>query len=117
MQFLCDPKIFPRRPRDLATSCRRRGIPSGSKRGRNHRCLCGSFRSFSSDRIRRAFMREVTPETAADYLRETGRVPEGRAVAVRALGGGVSNVVLRVDVEEQPPFVLKQSRERLRTRA
>jgi hypothetical protein len=31
-------------------------------------------------------MREVTPETAADYLCETGRVPRGRAVAIRALG-------------------------------
>src|ERR1700722_8077204 len=50
-------------------------------------------------------MREVTPETAADYLRETGRVPRGAVVAVR------------VEVEGQPPFVLKQARERLRTRA
>jgi hypothetical protein len=31
-------------------------------------------------------MREVIPETAADYLCETGRVPRGRAVAIRALG-------------------------------
>ncbi len=62
-------------------------------------------------------MREITPESAADYLRETGRVPEGREVAVRALGGGVSNVVMRVDVEGLAPFVLKQARERLRTEA
>ena len=62
-------------------------------------------------------MREITAETAADYLRETGRVPEGREVAARALGGGVSNVVLRVEVEGQAPIVLKQSRERLRTKA
>jgi 5-methylthioribose kinase len=62
-------------------------------------------------------MREVTPETAADYLREAGRVPASGAVAVRALGWGVSNVVLRVEVEGRSPFVLKQARERLRTRA
>lgn len=62
-------------------------------------------------------MREITPETATDYLRETGRVPEGREVTVQALGGGVSNVVMRVDVEGQAPFVLKQARERLRTEA
>ena len=62
-------------------------------------------------------MREITPETAADYLRETGRVAEGREVTVRALGGGVSNVVMRVDVEGLTPFVLKQARERLRTEA
>lgn len=62
-------------------------------------------------------MREVTPENAADYLRETGRVPTGRGVEARALGWGVSNVVIRVDVEGEPPFVLKQARERLRTEA
>ncbi len=62
-------------------------------------------------------MREVVPETAADYLRAQGRVPEGRAVAVSALGWGVSNVVMRVDIEGEAPIVLKQSRERLRTEA
>ena len=60
-------------------------------------------------------MREVTPENAAEYLRETGRVPPGRAVEAKALGWGVSNVVIRVEVEGEPPFVLKQARERLRT--
>jgi 5-methylthioribose kinase len=62
-------------------------------------------------------MRELTPENAADYLRETGRVPAGSRVEARALGWGVSNVVMRVDVEGAPPFVLKQARERLRTQA
>lgn len=62
-------------------------------------------------------MREVTPENAADYLQETGRVAPGRAVHAQALGWGVSNVVIRVDVEGAPPFVLKQARERLRTKA
>src|SRR4051794_16265812 len=62
-------------------------------------------------------MREIDAETAAAYLRETGRVPAGRAVAVRALGWGISNVVLRVEVEGRPTLVLKQARERLRTRA
>jgi 5-methylthioribose kinase len=62
-------------------------------------------------------MREVTPETAADYLRATGRVPTTATVAAQALGWGVSNVVIRVEVEGQPPFVLKQARERLRTQA
>src|SRR5579883_2455553 len=62
-------------------------------------------------------MREVTPETAAEYLRETGRVPRARAVTVRALGWGVSNIVMRVDIEGEAPIVLKQARERLRTKA
>jgi 5-methylthioribose kinase len=62
-------------------------------------------------------MREVTPETAAEYLRETGRVSRDQTVSVQALGWGVSNVVMRVDVEGEPSFVLKQAREQLRTRA
>jgi 5-methylthioribose kinase len=33
---------------------------------------------------------------------------------VRELSGGVSNVVLRVDLEDRPSFVIKQCRERLR---
>jgi 5-methylthioribose kinase len=61
-------------------------------------------------------MHEITPENAAAYLQATGRVLAGRAVAARALGWGVSNVVLRVDVAGEPPFVLKQARERLRTK-
>ena len=62
-------------------------------------------------------MREITPETICDYLRGLGRIPEGRAARSNALGWGVSNVVVRVDVEGEPPIVVKQSRERLRTKA
>jgi 5-methylthioribose kinase len=61
-------------------------------------------------------VREITPENAADYLRQTGRTPADRPVDVRALGWGVSNIVLRVDVAGHCPFVLKQARERLRTK-
>ena len=59
-------------------------------------------------------MRELTSENTADYLGEMGRVPQGIPIAVRELSGGVSNVVLRVDVRGQAPFVIKQCRERLR---
>lgn len=59
-------------------------------------------------------MRELTWENAAAYLQETGRVPAGRSIRVRELSGGVSNVVLRVDLEDRPSFVIKQCRERLR---
>ena len=62
-------------------------------------------------------MFEITPENAADYLRETGRIAPGRPVDVRELGWGVSNVVLRVDVAGEPLIVLKQARERLRVKA
>src|SRR5580698_6886670 len=59
-------------------------------------------------------MREITAETAADYLRESGRVPDRAEIDVRELSGGVSNIVLRVAVRGKPPFVIKQCRERLR---
>ena len=61
-------------------------------------------------------MREINADTAAAYLREIGRVPERGDVRVRELSGGVSNIVLRVDVDvdDEPSFVIKQCRERLR---
>lgn len=62
-------------------------------------------------------MREVTPETAPEYAREVGLAPPDARVAAEALGWGVSNVVIRVEVEGRAALVLKQSRERLRTRA
>src|ERR1700740_1139480 len=58
-------------------------------------------------------MYELTSSNALEYLRTTGRLTSpGR---VEPLGGGVSNLVLRV-VTDQGPFVLKQSRPQLRTR-
>lgn len=59
-------------------------------------------------------MREISAETAFDYLRDTGRVPRGARGDVRELSGGVSNIVLLVQLSDRPPFVIKQSRERLR---
>jgi 5-methylthioribose kinase len=59
-------------------------------------------------------MREIDATTAADYLRDAGWIPNGAEVLVRELSGGVSNIVLRVDLSGKPPFVLKQCRERLR---
>lgn len=61
-------------------------------------------------------MFEVTPENALDYLRERGHLREGPAT-VQWLAWGVSNVVLRVQPAEGPAFVVKQSREQLRTKA
>jgi 5-methylthioribose kinase len=59
-------------------------------------------------------MQEITAESAVDYLRESGQVPDRAEVNVRELSGGVSNIVLRVDMSGKPPFVIKQCRERLR---
>lgn len=59
-------------------------------------------------------MHELTPDNTVEYLRKTGRVAADERVVVRELSGGVSNVVLRIDVAGRAPMVLKQCRERLR---
>jgi 5-methylthioribose kinase len=59
-------------------------------------------------------MTEVTAANALDYLQERGWLAPGPA-RVELLGGGVSNIVLRVETNESA-FVLKQSRPQLRTR-
>ena len=61
-----------------------------------------------------AIMFEITPANALDYLRERGWIGPGPA-RVEPLGGGVSNIVLRVE-SDSGAFVLKQSRPQLRTR-
>jgi 5-methylthioribose kinase len=60
-------------------------------------------------------MNEFSAENVLDYLRATGRIGPGPARA-ELLGGGVSNVVLRVTTAGGA-FVLKQSRPQLRTKA
>jgi 5-methylthioribose kinase len=59
-------------------------------------------------------MRELTADNLPEYLRECGWIGPG-PVRVEALGGGVSNAVLRVQTSERA-FVVKQSRPQLRTR-
>ncbi len=59
-------------------------------------------------------MFELTAENALDYLRRQGWIDNGIAHA-EALGGGVSNQVLRI-THAGGCFVLKQSRPQLRTR-
>jgi 5-methylthioribose kinase len=59
-------------------------------------------------------MWELTAANALDYLRQSGWIDESPAW-VEALGGGVSNLVLRVEQADRR-FVLKQSRPQLRTR-
>jgi 5-methylthioribose kinase len=59
-------------------------------------------------------MLEITVDNALDYLRGKGWIGPG-AARVELLGGGVSNIVLRVETANQL-FVLKQSRPQLRTR-
>jgi 5-methylthioribose kinase len=65
-------------------------------------------------------MLELTPDNAIDYLRTRGWIGAGEA-HVEALGGGVSNQVLRVETADprlygHTCFVVKQSRPQLRTR-
>jgi aminoglycoside phosphotransferase (APT) family kinase protein len=59
-------------------------------------------------------MLELTPNNALAYLRDRGWVGAG-PVHIEALGGGVSNQVLRV-ATDRTAFVVKQSRPQLRTR-
>ena len=59
-------------------------------------------------------MHEITPQNAAEYILERRlAVPP---ITVTPLAWGVSNVVLRIDAQGDS-FVLKQSREQLRTAA
>jgi 5-methylthioribose kinase len=60
-------------------------------------------------------MLELTAENVLHYLRAHGRLG-AESAQVQTLTGGVSNVVLRVDGADRA-FVVKQSRQRLRTRA
>lgn len=62
-------------------------------------------------------MIEFHAETVKDTLIRLGRLWPTDEVAVETLAGGVSNVVLLISPRDGMPFVLKQSRERLRTEA
>jgi 5-methylthioribose kinase len=62
-------------------------------------------------------MHLLTPETALDYLRARGHVAPEAPAEVHWLAWGVSNVVLLVTPAGAPAFVVKQSREQLRTKA
>src|SRR5262245_31340152 len=60
-------------------------------------------------------MREITTENAAEYLRANGRIATGERVNVTELAGGVSNMVLLVELPTSGQrTVLKQARGRLR---
>ncbi len=61
-------------------------------------------------------MLELTPNTAADYLRARGVIDAHEQVEIRELSGGVSNTVLLVHRPHSPgsDFVLKQALPRLK---
>ena len=60
---------------------------------------------------------ELDPESVIAYLKRTQRLSAGDVARAELLAWGVSNVVLRINVEEGDDFVIKQSREKLRTEA
>lgn len=61
-------------------------------------------------------MLEITALNVADYLRSAGLISPGTGVTSEILTWGVSNVVIRVCPGSGPDRVVKQSREKLRTK-
>src|SRR5690348_8565077 len=62
-------------------------------------------------------MQWIDATSAADYLRASGRIAAREAAEVQELVGGVSNVVLLVSRPQRGErFILKQARDRLRTK-
>ncbi len=62
-------------------------------------------------------MIEIGPKNAVEFLKQSGRLENDVDAQVDALAWGVSNVVLRVEPSTGPAMVIKQSREKLRTKA
>jgi aminoglycoside phosphotransferase (APT) family kinase protein len=62
-------------------------------------------------------MLEIGPPNALDYLRGLGRLDRRVAARAELLAWGVSNAVLRITPDTGEPFVIKQSRGQLRTKA
>ena len=62
-------------------------------------------------------MFEIDEKNVVDYLCRNGRLSATTEARAERLAWGVSNVVLRICLEGGADFVVKQSRERLRTRA
>ena len=62
-------------------------------------------------------MIELSPEAAVEYLIRRRIISSESAATARLLTGGVSNLVLRIDIPSDESMVLKQSRTRLRTEA
>src|SRR5687767_8813240 len=62
-------------------------------------------------------MFDITAQTAAEYLRASGRIDAAEPAQVSELAGGVSNVVLLVALPARGErFVLKQARGQLRVK-
>ena len=62
-------------------------------------------------------MLELGPDNVVGWLHDQGHLPRGAVARAELLSGGVSNVVLRIRPDDASDFVVKQSRERLRTEA
>ena len=62
-------------------------------------------------------MLEIEPHNAVEYLHERGWLDRQVRAQAELLAWGVSNAVLRITPAAGEPFVLKQSRGQLRTKA
>ncbi|MGE5193111.1 MAG: phosphotransferase family protein [Deltaproteobacteria bacterium] len=61
-------------------------------------------------------MLEIDPHNVVEYLRDRGWLDRHVSARAEVLAWGVSNAVLRITPESGDPFVVKQSREQLRTK-
>jgi 5-methylthioribose kinase len=61
-------------------------------------------------------MLEIDPHNAVEFLRSRGWLDRRGSTIAEVLAWGVSNAVLRITPEASEPFVIKQSREQLRTK-
>lgn len=62
-------------------------------------------------------MQELSAENLREYLAAAGKLRPDQPAKITWLSGGVSNVVFLIEPDGAAPFVLKQSRAQLRTRA
>src|SRR5262245_23715345 len=90
-------------------------------RAGSHRPLAGQIRSLTAAARQTGQIQyntvvlELNANNVIDYLRQVRVLSGNEITSARALGWGVSNVVLRVDAPGRS-LVVKQSRAQLRTR-
>jgi 5-methylthioribose kinase len=92
-------------------------FPSAKRSAKHLSANCKPYRPLSVTTLAIRIMFPLDVNQLPGYLRSRHLLGSNEPCRVEALSGGVSNVVLRVEPEGRPAFVVKQSREQLRTEA